>query len=81
MFGRVAVAHRAPQHRQREAVDLEEDDAGRVRLRRAALPPRDALDDAQRVRVVVVRREITSSTTPTAAMTSAASSAQPKEST
>ena len=57
IVGRVAVAHRALQHGQREAVDLEEDDPGHVRARPAALPPGDPLDHAQRVRVVVVRPE------------------------
>ena len=55
--GRVAVAHRPLQHRQREAVDLEVDDARGVRLDALARPPRDPLDHAQRVGVVVVRPE------------------------
>ena len=53
----VAVSHRPPQHGQRETVDLEEDDPGNVGARRPALPARDPLDDAERVRVVVVRPE------------------------
>ena len=49
---RVAVAHRPAQHGQREPIDLEEDDPRDVGLGDDALPPRDALRDAQRVRVV-----------------------------
>ncbi len=56
MCRRVPVAHRAPQHGQREAVDLEEDDPRDVRPLAAALAAGDPLDDPQRVRVVVVRR-------------------------
>ena len=52
-----ALAHRPLQHRQRKAVDLEEDDAGRVGHDPLARAPRDALHDAQRVDVVVVRAE------------------------
>ena len=79
---RVAVAHRAPQHRQREPVDLEEDDPGNVGLE--SRPPwRRAI--RWTTRSVYVSSsfvpKITSSTTLTAATTSAASSAQPKEST
>ena len=48
----VAVAHRPAQHRQREPIDLEEDDPGDVGLGDDALPTRDPLRDAQRVRVI-----------------------------
>ena len=54
---RVSVPHRALQHRQGEAVDLEEDDPRRVGPRQLAGAARDALDDAVRVRIVVVRPE------------------------
>ena len=54
---RVAVAHRALQHGQREPVDLEEDDPGRVGHRALAGAPGDPLRHAQRVGVVVVRAE------------------------
>ena len=54
---RVAVAHRALQHGQREAVDLEVDDPRRVRLDELVRALRDPLDHAQRVGVVVVRPE------------------------
>ena len=54
---RVAVAHRPPQHGQREPVDLEEDDPGHVGAHLVALPACDPLDDPQRVGVVVVRAE------------------------
>ena len=46
-----------PEHGEREPVDLEEDDPGHVRSGRAALAAGDALDDSQRVGVVVVRPE------------------------
>ena len=52
---RVPVSHRALEHGPREAVDLEVDDAGHVRLDALAGAPRDPLDHADRVRVVVVR--------------------------
>ena len=78
---RVAVAHRPPQHRQREPVDLEEDDARRVRARGAALSLRDPADDLQRVRVVVVRSEDDGEHDAHGRSTSAASNAQPKSST
>ena len=55
--GRVAVPHRPPEHRKREPVDLEVDDPGNLGSGRAALAAGDSLDDAQRVRVVVVRPE------------------------
>ncbi len=55
--GRVAVPHRPAEHGKREPVDLEEDDPGHVRSGRAALAAGNALDDSQRVRVVVVRPE------------------------
>ena len=48
----VAVAHRAEQHRQREPVDLEEDQPWNVAAVDDALPARDALRDPHRVRVV-----------------------------
>ncbi len=51
---RVAVADGALQHRPREAVDLEVDDAGNVGHLSRARAPRDALRDAQRVDVLVV---------------------------
>ena len=57
MCRRVPVPHRPPEHGQREPVDLEVDDPGHVGRVAAALPARDALHDAQRVRVVVVRPE------------------------
>ena len=50
--GGVAIAHRAAQHRQRQAVDLEVDDPGDLRARDDALPTRDPLRDPDRVRVV-----------------------------
>ena len=53
--GRVAVAHRPLQHGLREPVDLEEEDAGDVGDLAVARPPRDPVDDAERVGVVVVR--------------------------
>ena len=49
-----AVAHRVLEHRQREPVDLEEDDPRRVGPRLAALAPGDPPDHPQRVLVVVV---------------------------
>ena len=48
----VAVAHRAAQHRQRQPVDLQEDDPGDVGVGDDSLPARDPLRDAQRVRVI-----------------------------
>ena len=57
MCRRVAVPHRPLQHRQGEAVDLEEDDPRRVGPRQLAGAARDSPDDAVRVRVVVVRPE------------------------
>ena len=54
---RVAVAHRPPQHGERETVDLQEDEPGRVGPLAAARAPGEAPGDAQRVRVVVVRPE------------------------
>ena len=54
---RVAVPHRPLQHREGESVDLEEDDPRRVGPRQLAGASRDPLDDAVRVRVVVVRPE------------------------
>ena len=54
---RVSVPHRPLQHRQGEAVDLEEDDPRRVGPRQLAGAARDPPDDAVRVRVVVVRPE------------------------
>ncbi len=51
---RVPVADGALQHRPREAVDLEVDDAGNVGHLPRARAPRDALRDAQRVDVLVV---------------------------
>ena len=54
---RVAVAQRPAQNGQRETVDLQEDDARRVRACRSTLALRDTLDDPQRVRIVVVRPE------------------------
>ena len=53
----VAVAHGALQHRQREPVDLQEQDPRRVCLDLLARAPRDPLDHTQRVGVVVVRPE------------------------
>ena len=54
IVGRVAVAHRAAEHGQRQAVDLEVDDAGDVGAVRGAEPARDAPGHAQVVLVVVV---------------------------
>ncbi len=54
---RVPVAHRPLQDGEREAVDLEVDDARRVGLDPLARVLRDPLDHAQRVGVVVVRPE------------------------
>ena len=51
----VAVAHGAAQHREREAVDLEEDDPGDVLPLGRPLSARHPPDHAQRVLVVVVR--------------------------
>ena len=51
---RVAVAHRALQHRPREPVDLQVDDAGDVGHLPPLGAPRDALRHAQGVDVVVV---------------------------
>jgi hypothetical protein len=48
----VAVAHRPPQHRQREPIDLEEDDPGDVGARDDPLPTRDPPGNAKRVRVI-----------------------------
>jgi hypothetical protein len=56
-LGRVAVAQGALQHGQRETVDLEEDDPRHVGAHLLARAARDPLDDADRVRVVVVRPE------------------------
>ena len=50
----VAVAHGAPEHGQRQPVDLEVDDAGDVGALRGAEPARDAPGHAQVVLVVVV---------------------------
>ena len=55
--GRVPVPHRPPEDGERESVDLEEDDPGLVRAGATALSAGDALDDSQRVGVVVVRPE------------------------
>ena len=54
---RVSVPHRPLQHREGEAVDLEEDDPRRVGPRHLPGAACDPLDDAIRVRVVVVRPE------------------------
>ena len=51
---RASVPHRAAQHRQREPVDLQEDDPGDVGGGRRSLAARHPLDDAERVLVVVV---------------------------
>ena len=56
-LGRVAVAHGALKHRERQAVDLQEEDAGHVGDRTVAGAAGDALDHAQRVGVIVVRAE------------------------
>ena len=79
--GRVAVAHRALEHRPRQPVDLEEDDARRVR--RAVPPCRRAIRRMTRSEYVSssLAPKITSSTSIAAAITSAASSAHPNEST
>ena len=53
-LGRVAVADGALQHRPRQTVDLQIDDAGNVGHHPRARAPRDALRDAQRVDVLVV---------------------------
>ena len=53
----VAVPHRAPEHGQREAVDLEVDDARDLGLLPASLAASDPLHDAKGIRVVVVRPE------------------------
>ena len=79
---RAAVTHRAPQHRQCEPVDLEEDDPRHVGSRR----PRPVFSrSAGRRGACTCRRrsceKITSRTTLTAATTSAASSAHQKLST
>ena len=55
--GRVAVAHRAAQHRPGEPVDLEEDRCPARRCVPFPLPLGDPLDHAQRVDVVVVDAE------------------------
>ena len=55
--GRVAVAHRPLQDGQRQAVDLEEDDAGGVGLDAVVRALRDALDHAQRVDLAAVHAE------------------------
>ena len=55
--GRAPVAHRVAEHRQREAVDLQEHDAGHVGTGAAALASGDAARDPERVRVVVVGPE------------------------
>ena len=55
--GCVPVPHRAPEHREREPVDLEVDDPGNVGCGPATLAAGDSLDDAHGVRVVVVRPE------------------------
>ncbi len=52
---RVPVAHRPLEHGLRETVDLEEDDSRDVRLDALSRASRDALDDADHVRVVVIR--------------------------
>ena len=49
------IADRVLEHRQGEAVDLEEDDPGGGGARLGPLSTGDALNDAQRVLVVVVR--------------------------
>jgi hypothetical protein len=51
---RVAVAQCTSQDRERESVDLEEDDTGRVGADRRADPARDSLDDPVRKLAVVV---------------------------
>jgi len=56
-LGCVAVAHGALEHRQRQAVDLQIEDAGHVGHHTVADPAGDALDHAQRVSVVVVGAE------------------------
>ena len=82
-LGRVAVAHRPPQHRQREPVDLEEDDARHVRA-----PPRSPERRAIRwmtrsvyVSSSFVAEQHVERRSSTADATSAASSAHPKLST
>ena len=55
--GRVAVAHGVAQHRQREPVDLEVDDARHVGTHLLALPARDPAGHAHRVLGVVVGAE------------------------
>ena len=54
---RVAVADRPLEHGEREAVDLDEDDAGLVGANLLARASGHPLDHAQRVRVVVVDAE------------------------
>ena len=63
---------------QREPVDLEEEDARDVGLHALARAPGDALDDAQRVGVVVVRAEEDLEDDVTAAATSAAQERRPE---
>ena len=52
--GRISVAHRPPQHRQPQPVDLEEDDARHRCLHPLPGTLRDPLRDAHRVGVVIV---------------------------
>ena len=54
---RIAVAQRALEDRERQAVDLEVDDSRDLGLDPLAGAPRDPLDDPEGVRVVVVRAE------------------------
>ncbi len=53
-LGRVAVAHGAAKHGEGQPVDLEVDDAGNVGRDGLTCAPGDALDDPERVGVVVV---------------------------
>ena len=78
----VPVAHRAPQHRQREPVDLQEDDP-RARRSGVAPPCRRAMRWTTRSVYVSssLAENTTSRTTLTAATTIAASSAHQNEST
>ena len=54
---RVPVTNRPPEHGEREAVDLDEDDAGRVGANLFARTSSHPLDHTQRVHVVVVDAE------------------------
>ena len=54
---RAAVAHRLAQHRERQAVDLEEENPRRVGVSFETLAPSHALDQPQRVLIVIAGAE------------------------